>query len=162
MDLVSGYSGSREISLAAERGEVQGLCVSYDTIIRSPAYRSGVLQVLFQTGLAKDPRMTDTPLVLDAAPSAEARQAAQLFLSRASVGRPFAAPPGTPVDRVAALRAGFDAVMKNSEFITESEKNDLHVSPISPDEITTVVAEAYKAPPAIIDLVRKGLGRAGN
>lgn len=159
IDLVSGYAGSRDIGLATERGEVQGLCVSYDTILRSSGYRSGLLSILFQTGIDKDPRMPEVPLVLDAAPTQDARAAAALFLSRVSVGRPFAMPPQVPQDRVEAVRAAFAAVLDDPAFVAEAEKSDLHVAPISPAEITATVAQAYKTAPAIVDMVKKGLGR---
>ena len=49
--IIAGYPGSREINLAVERGEVQGLCVSYDTIARENIFKNGTVHILFQAAL---------------------------------------------------------------------------------------------------------------
>ncbi len=53
--IVSGYPGSRDVVLAMERGEVQGICVSYDTVARDAYFRSGKMKILFQMALQPDP-----------------------------------------------------------------------------------------------------------
>ena len=37
-------------------------------------------------------------------------------------GRPYAAPPGVPADRIAALRAAFAATFKDPQFIADCKK----------------------------------------
>ena len=46
----------------------------------------------------------------------------ELILIRQEAGRPFAAPPGTPADRVAALRQAFEETLEDPDFIAEAEK----------------------------------------
>ena len=39
-----------------------------------------------------------------------------------TIGRAFAAPPGTPADRVAILREAFAKVIKDPKFLAEGKK----------------------------------------
>ena len=55
--LVQGYPGSADILLAVERNEVQGGCVSYDTIARNANYRDKKIKIVFQAAPTPDPRI---------------------------------------------------------------------------------------------------------
>src|SRR5689334_17711077 len=94
--LVKGYQGSHEIQLAMERGEVQGICLAYDSLSRGNLARTGQINVLLQAALTPDPRIKDGPLVLDTVHGADERKALELFFARAAIGRPFVAPPDVP------------------------------------------------------------------
>jgi tripartite-type tricarboxylate transporter receptor subunit TctC len=95
--VVSGYTGSKEINIAVERNEVQGICVSYDTIARENIFKSGVVHLLFQAALKPDPRLQDVPAVLDFAKTDQQRAAAAL--SRTHCG-------GTALHRTARCPRG--------------------------------------------------------
>jgi tripartite-type tricarboxylate transporter receptor subunit TctC len=155
--LVQGYPGSRDILLAVERNEVQGGCVSYDTIARDANYRAGNTRIVFQAALKPDPRI-DAPSVVDLAETSQQREALQLFLRRQQIGRPFVAPPGTPKDRVEALRAAFVSAMNDPAFKADAEVAKLNGHYVSPKEIETVLADAYKASPETIALTKKAMG----
>jgi tripartite-type tricarboxylate transporter receptor subunit TctC len=156
--IISGYPGSREINLAIERGEVQGICVSYDTIARETIFKNGTVHVLFQAAVKPDPRLDGIPFAADLAKTAQERQALDLFLARTNVGRPFIAPPGVPADRLAILRTAFAQTMKDPGLVQEAESSGLHPLYIAPDELQKYVAEAYKMSPEIVALTKKALG----
>jgi tripartite-type tricarboxylate transporter receptor subunit TctC len=66
--LVAGYPGTREITLAMERGEVDGLCgLSWSTIkTRHAAFlRDKKINVIVQSSLKKVKDLGDVPLVMD-------------------------------------------------------------------------------------------------
>jgi tripartite-type tricarboxylate transporter receptor subunit TctC len=157
--VISGYPGSREINLAIERGEVQGICVSYDTIARESIFKNGTVRVLFQAALQHDPRLAGIPFAADLTKDAQQRQALDLFLARTEIGRPFIAPPGVPADRLKILRTAFQDVMKDPGLVQEADTSGLHPLYISPEQLQTHVANAYKAPPAVVALTKKALGR---
>jgi tripartite-type tricarboxylate transporter receptor subunit TctC len=156
--IISGYPGSREINLAIERGEVQGICVSYDTIARENIFKNGTVHVLFQAAVKPDPRLDGIPFATDLAKTAEQHQALDLFLVRANVGRPFIAPPGVPADRLAILRTAFAQTMKDPGLVQEAESSGLHPLYTSPAELQKYIADAYKMPPEIVALTKKALG----
>jgi tripartite-type tricarboxylate transporter receptor subunit TctC len=158
--LVKGYQGSGEIQLAMERQEVQGICLAYDSLLRGTLARTGQINILLQASLTPDPRIGNVPLVLDSVRSPEDRQALELFLSRAALGRPFVAPPDVPADRMAILRAAFDATLRDEAFLDDTRKQNLNVLPISGSQLAAILASAYSAPPAIVQRTLKALGRA--
>jgi len=87
----------------------------------------------------------------------------ELILIRQEAGRPFAAPPGVPADRLAALRNAFTATLDDLEFRGEAEKAQLEIEPLTGAEIEKLLATAYSAPKSIVQqaagLVEPG-GRA--
>ena len=54
----------------------------------------------------------------------EKQQILKMFVATHDFARPFAAPPGIPDDRKAALIAAFDATMKDPEFLAEAKQRD--------------------------------------
>jgi tripartite-type tricarboxylate transporter receptor subunit TctC len=158
--LVKGYQGSNEIQLAIERGEVQGICLAYDSLSRGNLARTNQVNVLLQAGLTPDPRIRDVPSALDAAHSGDEHKALELFFARAAIGRPFVAPPGLPADRLAAMRQAFDATLSDPAFLEDAKKQKLNVVPITGQQMTDIVANAYKTPPEIVTRTLRALGRA--
>jgi tripartite-type tricarboxylate transporter receptor subunit TctC len=159
--LVQGYKGSGEIQIAMERREVDGICLAYDSLLRGNLARQGQINVLLQAAIAPDPRLKDVPLGLQAARTAEDKQALELFFARVEMGRPFVLPPGVPAERVAAMRSGFAAMLKDKAFLEEAGKLRLRVVPIAGEQMTATVANAYKTPPAIVKRTIAALGRGG-
>jgi len=157
--IIAGYPGSKAINLAIERGEVQGICVSYDTIARENIFKNGTVHLLFQAALKPDPRLDGVPFAADLAKNEQERQALALFLARTNVGRPFIAPPGVPADRLKILRTAFEQTMKDPGLIQEAESAGLHPLYISPDDLQKFVADAYKMSPEVVALTKKAMGR---
>jgi tripartite-type tricarboxylate transporter receptor subunit TctC len=159
---VKGYPGSNEIVLAMERGEVQGICVAYESLARQRLMREGKLNILMQVALEKDPGIPDdVPLATELAQSQAEREALKLFLSRVALGRPFVAPPEVPRERIEALRNAFLATMRDPEFVAETKKLRLTVDPIPGERLAHVIAEIYKTPREVVKRVADILGRIG-
>ena len=157
--LVLGYKGSHDIQLAMERNEVQGICVSYDSIERGTLAQQHQINVLLQAALEPDSRLAGVPFGLDFARGPDERATLQLFFMRASLGRPFVAPPGLPTERIAALQQAFDATLRDPAFLDDARKQQLRVMPISGRQMTELIADAYKAPPAIVQRTILAMGR---
>jgi tripartite-type tricarboxylate transporter receptor subunit TctC len=154
INLVSGYHGTTPIILAMERGEVDGLCgYSWSTIKSKnrPWLNEKKINILVQAALRKEPDLPDVPMVLDLAKTDEQRQILKLFLTSQELARPFAAPPGIPEDRKAALISAFEQTMKDPEFLAEAKKLNLDINPLSGKTITELLTELYATPKAIIE-----------
>jgi tripartite-type tricarboxylate transporter receptor subunit TctC len=115
--LVPGYPGTNEITLAMERGEVDGLCgLSWSTIKTRHAQwlKEKKISIIVQAAFKKEPEMdASVPLVMDMTQDKEKLQILKLILAAQEMARPFAAPPGIPADRKAALAKAFDDTMKD-------------------------------------------------
>ena len=159
LKLVQGYPGSRDILLAIERKEVQGGCLSYDTIARDQNYKAGMMKIVFQAGLKSDERIPEIPLITDLASNDEEKQALALFFQRSLVGRPFTAPPGVPPARIEALRAAFLAALESPALKDEAIQAGLNIHYVSPAELQKIIADAYATPANVVALTKKAFGR---
>jgi tripartite-type tricarboxylate transporter receptor subunit TctC len=149
MRVISGYPGGNEITLAMERGEVQGRCGwSWSSVKAThPTWvQDKKIKILMQLSLAKHPDLPDVPLIMDLAKNDEQRQILKLVFARQVMGRPFLGPPGIPDDRLTALRKAFMDTMKDPEFLAEAEKGKLEITPVSGEDIQKLVTEVYATP----------------
>jgi tripartite-type tricarboxylate transporter receptor subunit TctC len=150
--IVTGYPGGNDVSLALERGEVQGRCGwSWSSIktTRLNWVRNKRIVVLVQMSLSKHPDLPDVPLIMDLAKTDEQRQIFKMIFARQTMGRPYAAPPGLPADRLAALRKGFMDTMTNKEFLDEAEQNKFEINPVNGEQLEALVKEVYRTPPEV-------------
>jgi tripartite-type tricarboxylate transporter receptor subunit TctC len=147
--LVTGYPGTADIVLAMERKELDGLCgISYSTLKgRHAAWlASKEVTVIVQAALEKDPGLPNVPTMLELAKTGQQKEVLKLLLAAQAMARPFVAPPQTPPARAAALRAAFDATMKDPAFLAEAARLQLDVDPMSGDKIQKLLTELYATP----------------
>ena len=156
---VKGYQGTKEISLAMERGEVEGLCVAYDSLLHETLAREGRINILFQAALTPDPRLKQTPVVSDLARSEADRQALNLFFARVELGRPLVLPPGVPAERVRALRDGLRETLRDTAFLQDAKRQELNVDYTGGEELERRIAAAWRTPKAVIERTKAALGR---
>jgi tripartite-type tricarboxylate transporter receptor subunit TctC len=151
--LVPGYPGTNEISLAMERGEVDGLCgLSWSTIKTRHAQwlKEKKMNIIVQASFKKVPELADVPLAMEQTKDKEKLQILKLILAAQQMARPFAAPPGIPADRKAALVKAFDETMKDPEYLADAKKLDIDVNPVSGKELEELLAELYATPKDVV------------
>jgi tripartite-type tricarboxylate transporter receptor subunit TctC len=153
--LVGGYPSSADVFLAMERGELQGICESLDSVkSRRPDWiSSGTVAVLFQGGAKANPELPGVPFVVDLAQRAEDKRAIAFLYIGQGIGRPFVAPPGLPPDRLKMLREAFDATMKDPAFIAEAKLRKFDVSPENGAHLQALIDKAYATPHEIIERI---------
>ena len=160
MRLVTGFGGTSQISLAMQRGEIQGACgISWTTIqAQHPDWiREKKINMLIQAAHEKDPELPDVPMASDFAKTPEQKQMLEFALVGELMARPFAAPPGIPADRKAALIAAFDATMKDPAFLAETKRLVLDVKPVTAAEVDTMVQGLYALPKDVIERATKAM-----
>jgi tripartite-type tricarboxylate transporter receptor subunit TctC len=153
--LVSGFRSSADVFLAIERGEVEGICESLDSIMqRKPEWiPNKVVNVLLQAGAVSRPELKDVPNVLTLARNAEEKQVLEFLYAGQDIGRPFVAPPDLPPDRLKMLRDAFSATMKDPEFVADAKRSKLDLEPEDGEHIAALIAKIYATPRPIIDRV---------
>ena len=152
--IIKGYPSTSSVFLAMERGEVGGLCgIGWDSLQAQvlEEIKAGKITILVQTGTEKHPDLKDVPLVLDLARNDTDRKVLEFLVARQYMGRPYVAPPGTPADRVAALRAAFDATMADTKFKATAKKTRIPLSPITGQQVQNHIDKLFKLPKNIID-----------
>jgi tripartite-type tricarboxylate transporter receptor subunit TctC len=154
--VVTGYSGGgADINLGMARGEVTGRCGwSWSSLLSQsrPLLDGKKINIVLQLALQKHEDLPDVPLVMDLPTSPQNKAALKLIASRQSIARPFAAPPGLAPERLAALRAGFDATMKDPQFLAEAKRLDLEVRPVAGADVERLIKEIYASPPEVVKL----------
>jgi tripartite-type tricarboxylate transporter receptor subunit TctC len=153
MKIVAGYPGGNDINLAMERGEVSGRCGwSWSSVISTqPGWlKEKKINVLVQLSLNKHEDLPHVPIITDFAKDDITRGVFNLVFARQVMGRPFAAPPGVPADRVAVVRKAFLETMKDEQLLAEAKKAQLEISQVSGETVQKLVEDAYKMPPEVV------------
>ncbi len=157
--IISGYKGSQEILAAMEKGEVEGVCLSWPTLkaAKPDWVRDKWLVPLVQISFARHPELKGVPILSDVVKDEDAKKMLTFFFAPNEMGRPYFAPPEVPTDRVTALRRSFDATMKNKAFLADADKAKMELDPITGEEMAKLVDELYATPKTLTDRVAKAL-----
>lgn len=151
--LIGGYKGTADLNLALERGEVEGRAGNnFNSLkVENGAWiRDGKINILVQVGLEPDPEFNQVPLLIDLAPSPEAKQILRLFSSDVAIGRPLLAPPGVPENRIAALRKALEATLKDPAYLKEAKDTGVDVAPISGARLQQIVEDLSATPADVL------------
>ena len=111
--------------------------------------------------MKKEPEIAAVPLATELTKTPEQTQIIKLLLVSQAMARPFAAPPGIPEDRKAALLSAFDATMKDADFLAEAQKLNFDVRPVSSIAIDAMLAEVYQTPKDVIARATKAISSEG-
>jgi tripartite-type tricarboxylate transporter receptor subunit TctC len=149
--LIEGYTGPAAVVLAMDRGEVDGICQTVTSLRNSrPGWlESGKWRVLLN--------MERTPLTEYGSPSIfqfvkteDERRIVALYSSSIELGRPMVAPPGTPAERVTALRRALHAALADPALLEEAQKQKLEISLVSGEQLAALVGDLMTTTPDIV------------
>ncbi len=156
--LIAGYRDSSALFLAVERGEIDARSLDYSAVSSSrPDWLKpdAPVHVILQFG--RETRHKDFPNVPTARELAKGKeQIALLDLAELSntLARPFAAPPGVPADRAAALQKAFVDMCADKDYLAEAKKLRIDISPLDAKAVLGVIARLAAAPPDVIAKMR--------
>ncbi len=154
LNMVKGYPGSADKRIAIERGELDGDCGSW-TSMPEDWLRDDKITVHIRFSRTLLPGMPASAIAArDLLTDPRKREIFNLLTASAVVGRPYIAPKAVPADRVAALRSAFDATMKDPEFLADSERQHLAVTPMTGAEVESFIKQLYGTPPDIAAAAR--------
>lgn len=163
--VVLGYKGGRQIDLAVERGEVVCRAMSISAHFgREPFlswHKKGFDWHLLQTRETRWKGAPDIPSILDIAKkykaSAEDVRLIRLAAST-NFGKPFAAPPGVPKERVAILRKAFSSALRNPQAVAEGKKLRMEVEMLSGRQVQKMAKEVLSMPREVVGRFKKLVG----
>lgn len=148
---VSGYAGTAAIINAIERGEVDGIATNVASFGRRPDIAERCARV-FQALPSADTRFP----VAAAHVSPRGKGLLQLAAYASATGMPLVAPPGSPPDRLGALRSAFDRMARDAEFAMDADKiGEPHGDPVDGETIKRILATTLEvASPDLVDIFR--------
>jgi tripartite-type tricarboxylate transporter receptor subunit TctC len=157
MKLISGYLSARDYVLAVQRGETDGGTSTYIGLSQLFAadIRDKSLNILVQFAAERDPTMPDVPTVLELTQDPEARRVFQFLDSNDEMGRSLFTTPNVPADRLALLRAAFDKMLVDPEFLAEAKRLNLPLAMKSGRELQDIVARTFDIPPGALARVEE-------
>ncbi len=123
--LVRGYSGTIDILLALERGEVDivGAYGLPGILASHPGWvHRGEATILYQASLMRHRLLPNVPTLPELAQSDEGHQALHAAASTGEIGPSILTTPGVPPERLTALRSAFQAMLKDPDFLAACEK----------------------------------------
>src|SRR5258705_13202024 len=130
--LVRGYSGTIDIVLAMERGEVDivGAYGLPGIMVSQPGWVTrGEATFLYQASLKRHRLIPNVPTLPELATSEDGRVIRHAAASTGEFGRSILTTPGVPPERLAALGTAFAAMLKDPDFLAAAEKRNLMVGP---------------------------------
>lgn len=154
---IKGY-GSAAAVLAMERGEVDGTASITAMQLKAEHMdwiKGGQVHVLVQVALQKDPLFPGAPLLTELAPDNTVRKIYQSLSSTNGIGRAILAPPGIPAERLAALRNAFDAMAKDSQFLSEAKRMRFDINPLPGKDLTNIVLDGGDLTPEMISTMKE-------
>ncbi|MGV8839152.1 MAG: hypothetical protein ACWA6X_02490 [Bauldia sp.] len=148
---VVGYDGIGTMTLALQRGEVQGLITPYSSFAQflQPLVDAGDARFLAYISLEDHPEF-GVPNILDLPLPPEEAQTLRIGVAGTSFGRPFFAPPGSDPAFVAMIRAAFDQMAVDPEFLAAAAALGIDIRYRNSDGLAAAVAELYATPDEVI------------
>jgi tripartite-type tricarboxylate transporter receptor subunit TctC len=153
LKLVRGYGGVADINLAIRRGEVDGEAIGTSALRASMAdwFTTGKLRFLVQFGHeTRWQGLPDVPTAHELARTADDRALVELAELPLKMARPFIAPPKLPPARADMLKQAFMATQNDPAYLAEAKELQIDVSPLSGDEIASILQRLARSPPALI------------
>ena len=162
--VVKGYSGGGPMNLAMERGEVEGRVgwsVGAMRGTKEDWYQNKLVKIVLQHSLKPNPELKGVPLAQELAKSDDDRALLELFAARQDIGFPVFGPPQIPQERITALRAAYDNVMKDSDYAAAVKKMNVDFEPKTGAEMQALIERIYAVNPKIVGRARAILIRNG-
>jgi tripartite-type tricarboxylate transporter receptor subunit TctC len=104
---------------------------------------SGTLLPIIHDAIKPHPELPGVPSVYDFARGDDDRRVLDLLFGWRVLGRPIAAPPGIPPERLAALRKAFLDAMNDARFVADAAKAQLDIAPASGEEVASLIARLF-------------------
>lgn len=135
--VITGYKGTNAVWLAMEKGEVDAVCAFWASLAMGPQKQkmdSGEFVPIVQMGNSKHPVYGNAPSIYDLAKTEDDRKVMQFIFGLTQITRPFAAPPGVPKERVAALQKAFWQAATSQGLKADAARLKLIVDPMNAAE----------------------------
>ena len=162
MKAVTGYQDGPTVLLAMQRGEVNGRCGwSYSSIAsQHPEWvKDKTISILVQLP-TRHADLPHIPLAPELAKTEEDRQTLDFLFGHFMMARSYVLPPDVPAERTAALRAGFDAMVKDEAVQADFAKARHELTPISGTDLNAWVERIHQTPKDVVGRALKLIAAA--
>ena len=120
-----------------------------------PKLESGELTPIFVQGVRRLKEFPNAPTLGEFGNTDVEKAFLGVFNVTAEVGRSLAAPPGLPADRLAALRAAYQAMVADAAFLADIKKLGIELDLLPGAQLQNVIGASMKISPETQDQARK-------
>jgi len=165
LKVITGYKGAADTKLAVARGEVDGQCTTFGSLlaVEPDAFSVGRYHWLIQIGEKNNPLVKEVPLITQFVKNDSDRQVLNFILKPLAITTSFALPPDVPSERVEVWRHAFKHVLNDADFLQDAKNVGLIPSFRSGEEVKSLVEDLYSIAPDAIIRARSvyGYGKSG-
>jgi len=147
--IVSGYQGNSTMTLAMERGEAQAVTNSWDSWRATHMHwiREKKVNLLVQSEpKSDDAELSGVPSIQELAQNPSDRRVIDLVIAGDAMGKPMAIAPNAPPERVRALRAAYEATLRDKDFIKAAIAARTEIKAVSGGQLQEIVARVLSTP----------------
>lgn len=157
--IVTGYRGTRNMTIAMEKGEAHGRGGSWQSwnVIRPEWIESKKITVLAQAGLRRLEAIKYAPLIHELV-KPEDVPIAKLISAPVTMARIVGLPPGATKEQVDALRVAFDKTMKDPGFLADAKRRKMDLAPLGGKAVQDGINDLMKTPRDVLDRAARVLG----
>ena len=152
---VLGYAGTAQQYIAIERGELDAGCGGWSSLPPHWRTEARIKPLVRLVPTVADNMPRNVPYAGDLVASERDRRVLRLLSNPAQLGKPFVVSAQVAPERIAILRAAFDAAMKDPQLLAEAHKLLIDISPKSAAESTAIVDDINAMPADTVDMARK-------
>lgn len=160
LKVITGYKGAADTKLAVARGEVDGQCTTFGSIlaVEPDAFSGEKYNFLIQIGERGNPLTPKAPVITEFVKTASDQQVLNLIVKPLVITSSYALPSEVPVDRVAAWRDAFQKVVVDPAFVAEADKVGLVPNPRSGTAVQKIIEDLFSISAADLKRARTVYG----
>ena len=159
---VFGYPGGREIIMAIQKGEIDGMCgMNWSSLKSSYAdsINKGEIEIAAQENVKGIPDLDKMgiPLTGSYAHDEEQSRILEIIYSQEVYARPYFVAAEVPADRVRMLRRAFMETWRDPDLLKDAATMNLDVGATSGEEVQLLLQKIYSSPPSILQSAREAI-----
>jgi tripartite-type tricarboxylate transporter receptor subunit TctC len=158
IQVVEGYGGVSRVRVAAEAGEVDGVCFNWYGMKATwgQEIKSGNVHVVLQNVLEPVAELKGVPLVSDYAKDEESRQLLRAALKAYSVPMyVYNTPPDTPVKHLEVLQKALLQTLEDPDLLAEAKRAKLEIIPVDGPSLTATFTDIYEINPSLVTGIKE-------
>lgn len=152
--VVTGYPGGNNILKAMETTEVDGRFGWSWGSVKSRSRQwldEKKIRIILQMALENASDLPNVPNIMQFARNDLDRKAMELIFIPQAAAWPLIAPPDVPAERLAALRRAFDKMVQDKDFISDADKLQVEIDPVTGEEMERIVARTASFDRHVVD-----------
>jgi tripartite-type tricarboxylate transporter receptor subunit TctC len=163
-NMVCGYDSATASALAVFRGEADLTTTVWAnwSVNYAQQLAAGDVVPVVQFSEHRLADLPNTPTAVELTDDPAEKKAIEFFSAGGDVGRALMTPPETPADRVAALSAAFDSLMKDPDFLADAKARSIPIAPLTGKEVDAIVEKIVSTPSETVETLEKAIKEGFN